>query len=220
MAPATARKRQHPDAYDLRRSRKTGQLDKVHSPGRLTRRRNETRPRRHGRRSLTPWQTFWSGTQCRQFRFPPIERLFADPVPAANLRRRRPGLLLAQNANNPFLAKPALLHRPPPADGLSYQLREPMESRSLTLKLTDHGRTMAAAAMSRRCMAPHSGRLPTRNAPSPRRPRSPAGIKVVGARPRAMARSAAVAGRAFRRPPWRPPGRRGNDDRQGRTRPR
>src|SRR3546814_13697855 len=42
--------------------------------------------------------------------------LLADPVPAADLRSRRPGILLTQHPAVLFLGEPALLHRPSPRD--------------------------------------------------------------------------------------------------------
>jgi hypothetical protein len=54
-------------------------------------------------------------------RLPAIEGLIADPVPAADLRRRRPALLLTQRPDDLRLAKPTLPHRPSPDDGLSYR---------------------------------------------------------------------------------------------------
>ncbi|MEQ9640215.1 MAG: hypothetical protein RIM84_09350, partial [Alphaproteobacteria bacterium] len=50
-----------------------------------------------------------------------------------DLDRGRTSLLLAQHANDLLLREPALLHRPSPDDGLSYQPREPQGSRSWTL---------------------------------------------------------------------------------------
>src|SRR5690606_17330957 len=66
-------------------------------------------------------------------RLPAVERLLADSVAAAHLRRRRPGLLLTQHADHLLLGKAAFLHRPSPGDGLSYQPRDPQGSRSLPL---------------------------------------------------------------------------------------
>jgi hypothetical protein len=73
-------------------------------------------------------------------RLPAIERLLADPVPAADLRRRRPALLLTQHADDLRLAESALPHRPSPDDGLSYQPRDPpgeQVSRALSNRLCD-----------------------------------------------------------------------------------
>src|SRR3546814_8778660 len=63
----------------------------------------------------------WSSDVCSSdlpaiLRLPAVECLLADPVPAADLRRRRPGLLLTQHPDDLFLGEPALLHRPSPRD--------------------------------------------------------------------------------------------------------
>jgi hypothetical protein len=59
-----------------------------------------------------------------------IQGLLADPVPAADLRRHRPALLLTQHADDLPLAEPILPHRPSPDDGLSYRPSDPQGSRS------------------------------------------------------------------------------------------
>src|SRR3546814_10675062 len=75
-------------------------------------------------------------THTSVLRLPAVERLLADPVPATDLRRRRSALLLTQHPNDLFLGKPTLLYHPSPGDGLSYQLRELMGSRSRRLRLS------------------------------------------------------------------------------------
>src|SRR5471032_1706261 len=63
--------------------------------------------------------------QTAVLRFPLVERRTADPMLAADVRRRRTSLMLPQNTDDLLFREPSLLHPPSPfEDGLYLKLEE------------------------------------------------------------------------------------------------
>src|SRR3712207_7108392 len=80
--------------------------------------------RRPPRSTLFPYTTLF-----RSPGLPVVERLVADPVPPAQLRRRPAGLVLLQDPDDLLLGEPGLPHRPSLPDGRSEEHTSELQSR-------------------------------------------------------------------------------------------